>query len=102
MPYMDFSTFNINMNTGCCKYNLNFELSDVSFDENVTPTITSPLLTHSSTGTLEKIEAPDNTESIYEFYIRYSSTFDAASSSKPLNTNCLDLLGTPTNDVQFF
>ena len=90
------------MNTGCCKYDLNFELSDVSFDEKVTPTPTSPLLTHSSTGTLEKIEAPDNTESIYEFYIRYSSTFDATNSANPLNIHCMDLLGTPTGDVQFF
>ena len=89
------------MNTGCCNYDLSIELSDVPYDEKVTPTPTSPVLPHISTGGVEKIEAPDNTESTYEFYIRYSSTFDI-SSANPLNTNCIDLLGTPTGDVQFF
>ena len=99
---MDFSTFNINMNTGCCKYDLKFELSDVPFDEKVVPTPTNPVvLTHSSTGSVEKITAPDNTETTYDFYIRYSSTFDTTSAN-PLDTNCIYLLGTPTGDVQFF
>ena len=88
------------MNTGCCKYDLKYELSNVPFDEKVTPTPTSQGLIHNPL-TPEKIEAPDNTESTYEFYIRYSSTFDTTSAN-PLNTNCLDLLGTPTGDVQFF
>ena len=77
---MDFITFKELYFQGICNYNINYELSSIPYDDKEIPTTLLNGVTFSTLNVDQKIIAPDNSETVYEFYMRYYITFDSLSS----------------------